>query len=297
MVTILLSTYNGEKYLNQLFESLFKQIDVEMSVLVRDDSSSDSTKEILRKYEEEGKLSWYTGENLRSAGSFMDLLFHAPDSEYYAFCDQDDVWEADKLYSAIKMLKQTQDKPSLYFSQTKLVDKDLNSIKTIKINTKCSFVESLFVNYSTGCTFVFNKKLLDLVRLYKPNYISMHDYWVYRVCLAVNGDVYFDPESHILYRQHDNNVLGLKEDFSKGLKLRLQRTIFNRDHERLFTCQELLKGYGSIMPVGNKIMLEDITNYKVNIFKRFKLLFNSKLTIGSFKQDLYFRLALLIGSY
>src|ERR1035437_8737190 len=141
MVTILLSTYNGEKYLNQLFESLFKQIDVEMSVLVRDDSSSDSTKEILRKYEEEGKLSWYTGENLRSAGSFMDLLFHAPDSEYYAFCDQDDVWEADKLYSAIKMLKQTQDKPSLYFSQTKLVDKDLNSIKTIKINTKCSFVE------------------------------------------------------------------------------------------------------------------------------------------------------------
>ena len=91
-ITILLSSYNGEKYIEEQLNSIFNQTYDNISILVRDDNSKDGTVKILEKYAAQGKLKWYSGENLGCAKSFWDLLCNFGESDYYAFCDQYDVW-------------------------------------------------------------------------------------------------------------------------------------------------------------------------------------------------------------
>ena len=116
-VTILMSTYNGEDFLEEQLQSLLSQQDVETHILVRDDGSTDRTRDILDHWQDAGKLTWYGGDNLGWAMSFMHLLIHAqPDADYYAFCDQDDIWLPDKLSRAVSMIEQQEQECVLYCS-------------------------------------------------------------------------------------------------------------------------------------------------------------------------------------
>ena len=122
-VTILLSTYNGEKYLEEQLESITSQKGVSTKIIVRDDGSSDRTCDILDTWKEKSALTWYRGENIGPAQSFMDLLRNAGDACYYAFSDQDDFWLSDKMQTAVSKLESYDGRPALYFCQTELVDK------------------------------------------------------------------------------------------------------------------------------------------------------------------------------
>ena len=92
-VLVIMATYNGEKYLPEQLESLFRQKGVKVSILVRDDNSKDGTQALLDEYQNAGKLIWYTGEHLNVQKGFFDLMKKAEqqESDYIAFCDQDDV--------------------------------------------------------------------------------------------------------------------------------------------------------------------------------------------------------------
>lgn len=119
MVCVLLSTYNGEKYLEEQLNSLIKQEDVELRILVRDDGSKDRTHEILDKWQKRGHINWYEGKNKGAAQSFMDLIYNAPEADYYAFCDQDDVWLPEKLKVAIDKIRESNEAmPCMYISST-----------------------------------------------------------------------------------------------------------------------------------------------------------------------------------
>ena len=127
-VCVLMSTYNGEKYIKEQLDSILSQVGVELSVLIRDDGSSDSTLSIIKDYAEQNKnIKYYVGENIKPAQSFIDLIFNSPDADYYALSDQDDVWDKDKLKCAIDLLQATNpDKPAMYHSNLRIVDGDLN---------------------------------------------------------------------------------------------------------------------------------------------------------------------------
>jgi rhamnosyltransferase len=134
-VCVLLSTYNGEKYLKELLDSVLNQNcedKIKVSIFVRDDGSSDNTTNILKEYEQNGKiiLFGHGGCNLGFAKSFSSLLANAPLSDYYAFCDQDDIWLPDKLISAVERLEKEDNNeiPLLYSTNLIVVDKDLNEI-------------------------------------------------------------------------------------------------------------------------------------------------------------------------
>ena len=107
-----MSTYNGETYLREQLDSILAQdiqeapINAYLKILVRDDGSSDGTVGILEDYKRKypGVVDYYTGENMRTARSFWHLLRNAPDSDYYAFSDQDDFWLSGKLSRAVKIL-------------------------------------------------------------------------------------------------------------------------------------------------------------------------------------------------
>ena len=100
-IAVLMSAYNGEKYISQQIDSVLTQTYPEVELYVRDDGSTDQTCRILEQYESEGKLHLLKGQNKGFARSFFLLLRKAPEAEYYAWCDQDDVWRSEKLERAI----------------------------------------------------------------------------------------------------------------------------------------------------------------------------------------------------
>ena len=96
-IQVLMSTYNGEKYLKEQIESILNQEKVEVNILIRDDGSCDKTLKIIKELSKNPKISYYEGKNIGPAKSFMDLVNKSGDKfNYYAFADQDDIWMPNK---------------------------------------------------------------------------------------------------------------------------------------------------------------------------------------------------------
>ena len=127
-INVLLSTYNGELYIAEQLDSLLRQTVIDnMKIIIRDDGSTDSTLKIIEEYKSKNSnIIFYRGENLKPAKSFWHLLQNCDEADYFAFCDQDDVWDEDKLEVAINQLKEHDDVPALYFSDARVVDSELN---------------------------------------------------------------------------------------------------------------------------------------------------------------------------
>ena len=281
-VVVLMSTFNGERFLEEQLNTLSSQEGVEVSLLVRDDGSSDSTQKILDHRKESGSLNWYTGKNLKPARSFLDLLINAPDAEYYAFCDQDDVWLPDKLISAIgRLSKLDKEKPSLYFSAYQMVDSVLIPIETRLKEPKIDLYHALIDNAATGCTIVFNKALLKEARKYVPTYITMHDDWLYLLCLSLGGNVLYDNKSHILYRQHEKNVVGgSKLSFIARIKTRVKKMFLRGNRYRSRLASEIISGYNNDIPEKNREIINTFVNYRKKWY-RLSLAFNKNFYHGN----------------
>lgn len=99
---VLMASYNGIPFISEQIDSILSQAEVDVRLFVRDDGSSDGTRDLLQRYADEGSLTLLTGENLGPALGFLTLLRNAPEADYYAFSDQDDIWDSDKLITAIK---------------------------------------------------------------------------------------------------------------------------------------------------------------------------------------------------
>lgn len=297
-VSILMSTYNGERYLRTQLDSLLSQTNVSIDILVRDDGSSDNTTQILKDYSERGKVSWYSGKNLRSSKSFIDLVFNSPDADYYAFCDQDDFWLPEKLSKAIEKLdKLNPCKPQLYFSVAKLADCDLKPIssKTLSYGVT-NFSESIISSNATGCTMCFNKILRDKIKMHRPVCEMMHDGWVHKLCLAISGDVFFDKESYILYRQHGNNVVGGQISFLQRWKRRW-KNLTKMQKIRSSAIKEMFNNYKEDILPENQELCKIVAEYDESFYKRFRLLLCSKIKSKRFFVDFYYRLAVLLGIF
>lgn len=298
-VLILMSTYNGERYLEEQINSLLNQRDVDIQILVRDDGSTDKTTDILNDYQKKGLLKWYTGDNLRPAKSFMDLVYHAPDYEYYAFCDQDDYWEEDKLNIALEWLKkQTQEVPALYYGRPRLVDQNLSEIHNPEttLHRMLTFREAIINSNATGCTMVFNAALMKKVQEKRPNYIAMHDGWFHKVCLISGGKVYFDEDVHILYRQHGKNVIGIDGSMLGKLKKHI-RSLKNKECIRSRTISSLLDCYGDQMNREDYELSEMVAYYRHDFKKKLKLLTDKRIRTSYKKRNLLFKIAVLFNAY
>lgn len=303
-VCVLLSTYNGEKYLQEQLDSLYAQEGVELIILARDDASSDSTLEILRKNAAEHRnLTWYTGENVKPAKSFMSLIQKSSEIEcdYYAFCDQDDRWDKDKLKCAVDMLDlEDNTKPNLYFSNLRIVDQDLNfyrlSHASASARQQRSKYSCLTEDMATGCTIVFNKTASDYVMSHFPEYCSMHDSWVYMICKFF-GKVVYDFDAHIDYRQHGDNVVGTyleKKSFQMGWK-RFKR-LFNRNLQpRYNNAVSFYECFGDRLEEKDKEKVLEIVHYKDSFGNRMKLFKDKEIYGTSRSRDLRYRGLILLG--
>lgn len=275
-VAVLMSTYNGEKYLREQLDSIFAQKDVNLSLYVRDDGSTDSTTAILKSFEAKSNYHWIAGENIGICKSFMQLFYDAPDTDYYAFSDQDDVWYSDKLISAIKMIKgqQLTGVPVLYGSNQDIVDSNGSFLrKRFNVNYVVpTFMRTVLVWGFSGCTMVFNKELRDI--MISPEFklseqgleIRNHDQW-FHFYAHIFGRTIYDKNSHIYYRRHSTTAtderLPEEIDMLTKYKNRIKNLFFNHKHNiPSKTAKELLNLFSNKLSNDDHENLLALANYQ-----------------------------------
>ena len=293
-VRVLLSTYNGEKYLEEQLLSIMGQEGVCVSLLVRDDGSTDTTCDILEQWQSKGLLEWYKGENRGFAKSFLDLIQNSNDYDYYAFCDQDDIWLPNKLSSAVGHLEHLQKSVKLYCSNTYYYKNGENFGLIRKDTPKYNIYTSLVQNIAIGCTIVFNKALKEVMVKRMPDYLIAHDYWAYQTAM-IFGEVYYDPESYILYRQHDNNQIGAKVSVCEKWRRRVHSFFSKGQYGISLQAQELLRCYSDILSINNRDIISRIAYYKDSLRLRIQLVFDSKYTMGRTINNVLLRLKIVFG--
>lgn len=245
-VEVLLSTYNGEKYLGEQLESIWRQSYPEVSLSVRDDGSTDGTLGLLdRLLSARSRTRLTMGTHVGAAQSFMSLLRGVNQATCYAaFSDQDDVWLPDKLETGVSGIEHL-DGPAMYCSAVTLVTEDLAEVKG---HGRCvrgpSFENALVENIATGCTIVLNRSAIDLLASRSPKRLVMHDAWCYLV-VAGCGEVVYGQLPHVLYRLHGSNAVGVGTTLWAEWSGRFRRHL-EQGKERVLTAQaeELRELYG-----------------------------------------------------
>ena len=213
-ILVLMSTYNGEKYIEEQIRSIIKQkTDANVYIKIRDDGSTDGTCDIIEKLTVEypNRIELQKGHNIGYNASFFRLLCEAEGYDYYAISDQDDVWLKDKLETAIYCLEQETEKdiPLLYASTSYLVRDDLVPYGTTRKQERpFAIYNTIIQNICPGHTQVMNNQLLNMVRdNLDVSRIYVYDSWIMNMAMLY-GKILFDNESHTLYRQHSGNQLG-----------------------------------------------------------------------------------------
>ncbi|WP_447642214.1 MULTISPECIES: glycosyltransferase family 2 protein [Chitinophagaceae] len=222
-VEILLSTYNGEKYLAEQLDSILGQTYGNFSITIRDDHSTDGTLAVIQKYISKypAKISLYKDpiwkhKNMGSTFSFGRLMQQAT-GRYLMFCDQDDVWMEDKIAITLTRFQSLEaenpNTPILVFTDMKEVDEQLKELNPSFIHNqkllpdvKDEPLKVLAMNVVAGCTTMFNKQCVDVVLPF-PSKKVIHDHWM-AINVSQYGVVDYINRPTLYYRQHSHNVVG-----------------------------------------------------------------------------------------
>lgn len=230
-VAILLCSYNGERFIREQLDSIAAQTRTNWKVWVSDDGSSDGTLETLSEYRAawgEERLEIVRGPGRGFAANFLSLLCRREiEAHYFAYADQDDIWQDDKIDRALfGLAKWGPDTCSLYCSRTVLVDEENRDLGLSPLFTQNpDFRNALVQNVGGGNTMVFSRAARQFLLRAGPDLnVVAHDWWTYLVVTAVGGNVVYDAEPTLRYRQHGNNLIGSNRGWRAGLQ-RLKRLL------------------------------------------------------------------------
>ncbi len=252
MIDVLMSTFNGEKFLDEQLDSILGQNAVEFRLIIRDDGSTDLTNRTLKaRAAADGRIHLLEDNlgNLGPAASFLKLL-EASEAEHFMFADQDDVWLPGKIISAANKITEMarqygSETPLLVFTDLTVCDSELNVVeqsfwKYQRLDPEIAFAWKTLLaqNVVTGCTMIGNASARDVSLPFAlPE--MMHDHWV-AVNVARSGKLAFLPEQTVLYRQHGRNAEGAKDFDSRYAANRLativDRCRFYKKAGRYFEC-------------------------------------------------------------
>lgn len=240
---ILLATYNGEKYVKEMLDSLERQTRDDFICYIHDDGSTDGTLDIVKEWIK-GKKK-YKLLDFDSAGGAKNNFFamlREVDASYYMFADQDDVWVENKVETLIDRMetveKDRQNTSVAVYSDMYVVDDELNVIsdsfiKFIGRNIYRNKLSQLLIdNPAAGCTMIINRALRDRALEYNDaEEIPMHDQWIMCVA-AATGIVEPIDEPLIYYRQHASNVMGAEAESGKDKVIRNAKDIITGEFAR-----------------------------------------------------------------
>lgn len=223
-VCVFMSSYNGEKYIKEQIESILNQQLVDVHVFVRDDGSTDSTRNVVKEISKnDDRVSLVLGNNIGFEHSFMELCVTKDEYDYYAFSDQDDFWEQNRLHTAINKIG-NKCSPCLYGSNFYIADKDLKIVgKWMNIN-QSKKLDARMKKYGAigdnlfACTMVWNKAFQKVLMSHRPTCKISHDVWTQMVLDYVGGELIYDDTPTMLHRIHNSNTAGIARGFLKKIK-------------------------------------------------------------------------------
>lgn len=222
-----MGTYNGGRFIAEQLNSIAEQTHTNWKIVVSDDGSSDETLEVVGDYAgrwPEGRLTVRCGPRQGFCRNFLSLACE-PDiySDLYAFSDQDDIWEPEKIERAVLWLKTIPPTtPALYCSCTKLINAHGHEVGlSTCILQPPSFRNALVQNIGGGNTMVFNEAARQLIVAGGFDVrVPSHDWWTYIMVTGAGGVVHYDHFPSVRYRQHTANVIGEnKSAFAKFTRL------------------------------------------------------------------------------
>ncbi len=303
-VNILLSAFNGEKYIEEQIRSILAQKDVKIHLIIRDDGSTDNTVKIIRSIQKENgnRIDLIEGENVGYRKSFY-LLLCARDknSDYYAFSDQDDVWMSEKLIVAIKKLECENEK-WLYSSALILTDKNLRKIsfrsqKNVRQTLKSFFIRTRL----SGCTMVFKPELAEIagnIQISSVENVSLpdHDAFLCMISLASGKKIIIDDHAYIFHRRLENSVTAGKKK-KKRVLVEYNR-IFKRKNSYTNAASMLLKKKDEIQINADNIsFLKNVMWSNKNRKARVCLFFDKEFSSGIFGADALIRIKIMHRIY
>ena len=304
-IDILLSTFNGEKYLSTQIDSLLNQTYKNWRLLIRDDLSTDGTMSLVNDYKSKfpDKITVLDNHAINKGvvGSF-ETLIEASSAQYVAFCDQDDVWSPNKLQLQIEKIISLENKhgistPILVHTDLAVVDDKLNVVSEsfwqyqhLAPGKMSTLRRQLVQNCVTGCTVLINRSLIELA-LPIPQKVIMHDWWL--ALVAVSEGVMCEVNvPTVKYRQHENNDTGAKhwglrfiiKSIKRGRDLQIQSLLKTR------TQAVMLLESNVLSDKNRKIVERYISMYSGNWFLRRIKMFR----MGFFKYGLFRNIAMFL---
>jgi glycosyltransferase involved in cell wall biosynthesis len=269
---ILLSTFNGEKYLNAMLDSVASQTGIAPVLYWRDDGSSDSSIDIVEGYRNTIDLKRLHGSTrLGPCASFLEVLrVAAPHHTSFHFADQDDVWHPGKVARAHHAVTKSET-PRLFHCRQELVDSNGQLLRLSRVYESGTFRNALCENIAAGCTVAFNHSAAKIIASGQPTRAQMHDWWAYLVVSAV-GDIEYDSHPWIQYRQHSHNAIGVSRGPVHECYKRIHRH-FNRPSNAapIFDqLSELLNIHGAALTKEQRIRVQRLLNGRKSISQRLR---------------------------
>jgi len=297
-VVILMSTYNGEKYVEEQIQSLHAQTYKSIDIVVRDDGSRDNTLNILNKYAKQKKIRLVEGKNLGVTSSFFELLRLIDNYDFYAFCDQDDIWMKDKIARAIEHHETYESKiPLLYWHNYVFLDNETHTLRKSNISKPDRSFNHLITTPIMGCTQIFNSALRNLVlKLNLKKINANHDY-VTALLAAGLGKVVYDESVLIQYRRHMCNVSYNESNPLRHNLLRIKQFFFGSDKSLHTIYEEILNVFCQQLHAEDRNILELMTDKNNNFTTRLKKVFFPKRYRETMPEEFLFRLLLLSGRF
>jgi glycosyltransferase involved in cell wall biosynthesis len=246
-LSILMCTMNGAAHLREQLASIDQQEFSNWTLHVSDDGSTDDTQTMLERFRDchAGRVHLRTGPRAGFLKNFLSLACDTSIvSDYYAFSDQDDVWDADKLKVAIDVLAgRSSSVPAMYGSRTRLIDEQGRHIGYSPLfPLRPSFRNALVQSLAGGNTMVFNRAAKNVLARAGARPVASHDWWLYLATTAVGGTVDYDRKPHIGYRVHNENLVGANDSWqarARRIRLLLKGQLWEWTNMHMLALEEL----------------------------------------------------------
>jgi glycosyltransferase involved in cell wall biosynthesis len=225
-VAILMGTCNGARYLAAQLATIAAQSHRDWRLVVGDDGSTDATRAILEGFAAAhgGRVELREGPRRGFAANFLALAGDpSVRADFYAFADQDDLWHEDRLARGIARLAPLGPaRPALYGGRTRLIDEGGRACGlSPRFRAPPGFANALVQSIAGGNTMLFNAAAKRLFEATRGVRVVAHDWWAYQLVSGAGGEVVYDPEPMVAYRQHAGNLIGGNQGVrARGTRLR-----------------------------------------------------------------------------
>ncbi|MBM6949110.1 glycosyltransferase [Mordavella massiliensis] len=301
-IAVLLSSYNGCEFIEDQINSILHQKgNFEITLYIRDDGSSDSTCDIIKRLQGlHSNIILFEGENIGVNSSFLELMRLAKKSDYYAISDQDDIWMDDKLSSAILQLQriERESRPLLYGSASLCVDKGLNALSVEPhIYRSISVYNTMIQNFIGGHTQVFNYKFCEIaLKTFDAESVFLYDSFFTNIGMIYKGLV-FDETPHVMYRLHEKNAVGTGVGLIDWIKKNIIRV--QKGQSKLYAKQfdYIANTFKKELSCEENEEIKKFQNSKTNFFTRIRYIVTTKFYRQHRVENYFFKMMYLFGGY